>query len=46
MPSLTDLERAWEGYSYVIVSTDGAGAEARSWRLEDGRFREETLHAE
>jgi proteasome lid subunit RPN8/RPN11 len=44
MPSLTDLERAWEGYSYVIVSTDGSGSEVRSWRLEDGRFREEGIH--
>jgi proteasome lid subunit RPN8/RPN11 len=33
-PSATDLERAWPGWSYVIVgrATDG-GRELRSWRL-------------
>ena len=43
-PSLTDLEAAWEGYSYLILSVvDGAVAESRSWRLEDGRFLEEPV---
>lgn len=33
-PSATDLERAWPGWSYVIVGWAAAGArELRSWRL-------------
>ena len=36
-PSSTDLDAAWEGYSYLIISTTGSGAEGavafRSWRL-------------
>lgn len=33
-PSVTDLDAAWEGYSYVIVSIrQGKLAELRSWRL-------------
>ena len=44
-PSITDLEAAWEGYSYLIISTNCCGAkDFRSWRLADGRFVEETLH--
>ena len=44
MPSLTDLERAWEGYSYLIISVSGQGkTEARSWRVEGGVFLEEPL---
>lgn len=43
-PSITDLEAAWEGYSYLIVSTTAAGAnDFRSWRLAGGRFQEETV---
>ena len=43
-PSITDLEAAWEGYSYLIISTSAAGAnDFRSWRLRDGRFQEEQL---
>lgn len=43
-PSLTDLEAAWEGYSYLIVSVEeGAIVGWRSWRLEDGRFVEEPI---
>lgn len=43
-PSITDLEAAWEGYSYLIISTTAAGAnDFRSWRLRDGRFQEEQL---
>ena len=43
-PSATDLEAAWEGYSYLIVSHPALGAnELRSWRLHDGRFIEEKI---
>ncbi len=43
-PSATDLEAAWEGYSYLIVSHPAFGAnELRSWRLRDGEFVEEKL---
>lgn len=43
-PSLTDLEAAWEGYSYLILSVvEGALAGSRSWRLEGGRFLEEPI---
>jgi len=43
-PSITDLEAAWEGYSYLIIATNVCGAnDFRSWRLRDGRFVEETL---
>lgn len=46
MPSVTDLERAWEGYSYLIVSVNGLGeVEGRSWRLEGGKFLEEPILA-
>jgi proteasome lid subunit RPN8/RPN11 len=46
LPSPTDLEHAWPGYSYVIVAvtTDGL-PEVRSWRLHDGRFVEERLQS-
>lgn len=44
-PSITDLEAAWAGYSYVIVSVrQGALADLRSYRLDGERFREETVH--
>ncbi|MCP3956905.1 MAG: M67 family metallopeptidase [bacterium] len=43
-PSVTDLEAAWKGYSYLIVSAPAAGASTlRSWRLSGGRFLEETI---
>ena len=43
-PSVTDLEAAWEGYSYLIISTPAFGAnDFRCWRLRDGRFLEEDI---
>ncbi len=49
-PSQTDLEGAWEGYSYLIISTTADGAEDagafRSWRLVGNRFVEETIETE
>ena len=43
-PSETDLEAAWPGYSYLIVSVTSAGvAERRAWRLEDERFIEQEI---
>ncbi len=43
-PSRADLKTAWEGYSYLIAGVTALGPNRlRSWRLEDGRFREETL---
>jgi proteasome lid subunit RPN8/RPN11 len=43
-PSATDLERAWEGWSYVIVSVAADGVrELRAWRLADGSFEEEPI---
>ncbi len=43
-PSSTDLERAWEGYSYLIVAvTTMTVMDFRSWRLHQGRFVEETI---
>ena len=46
-PSQTDLESAWEGYSYLIISTGAAGAQAfRSWRLVGDRFVEEAVEPE
>ncbi|MCZ6852935.1 MAG: Mov34/MPN/PAD-1 family protein, partial [Gammaproteobacteria bacterium] len=44
VPSETDLESAWVGYSYVIVSVFRGEFDAlRSWRLEDGGFVEERI---
>ncbi len=44
-PSTTDLEAAWEGHSYLIVSTAAFGDNVlRSWRLHDGRFLEEQIN--
>ncbi len=44
LPSATDLEAAWEGHSYLIVSTTAFGTdEVRSWRLDGGRFLEERV---
>lgn len=43
-PSPTDLEGAWEGWSYAIVSVSAGGAgELRSWRLAGDRFVEEEV---
>ena len=43
-PSSTDLERAWKGYSYLIVSvTTMRVVDFRSWRLAEGRFQEESI---
>lgn len=43
-PSATDLERAWAGWSYLILSVSGAGVEAmRAWRLDGSEFIEEAL---
>ena len=44
VPSAFDLEHAWPESSYLIFAlTRGRPAEARSYRLVEGRFREETL---
>lgn len=46
-PSRTDLEGAWEGYSYLIISTTAESAQAfRSWRLVGDRFLEEAVEPE
>jgi proteasome lid subunit RPN8/RPN11 len=43
-PSATDLERAWEGWAYVIVSVGAGGArELRSWTLAAGAFVEQSV---
>lgn len=43
-PSQTDLEAAWEDFSYFIFSIYGGGMVAGySWRLADGVFREELI---
>jgi len=43
-PSQTDFAAAWEGYSYVILTTTASGAsDLRSWRLSSGRFVEENV---
>ncbi len=43
-PSETDRARAWDGWSYVIVSVDrGRVADLRSWRLLHGDFIEEVV---
>lgn len=44
IPSVTDLEAAWEGYSYLIIRVDQEGAtDFRSWRLQGDRFQEEKV---
>lgn len=45
IPSSTDRELAWPGYSYVIVSiANGKAIDVRSWRLdENGQFQEEAI---
>ncbi|RMH15987.1 MAG: M67 family peptidase [Acidobacteria bacterium] len=43
-PSITDLEAAWEGYSYLILAVGGGAAgELRSWRLTSAAFAEERI---
>ena len=43
-PSKFDEERAFEGFSYVIVSVkEGRVVSYRSWELVDGKFREEVV---
>ena len=43
-PSQTDLEAAWEGYAYLILSVTTEGvAELRSWRLAEGMFEEQPI---
>ncbi len=45
-PSETDLRAAWPGWSYVIASVHAGGVrELRSWRLEEGAFREEKVRS-
>ena len=43
-PSELDRERAWNGWSYLILSVSAEGVHAmRSWRLADGDFVEEEV---
>jgi proteasome lid subunit RPN8/RPN11 len=43
-PSATDRERAWAGWSYLILSVSGSGvATMRSWRLVGSEFVEEAV---
>jgi proteasome lid subunit RPN8/RPN11 len=43
-PSPTDLEAAWEGYSYLIAKVTKEGVEVMtSWRLVSGAFEEEVV---
>lgn len=40
-PSPTDLERAWEGYAYLIVAVhEGRVVDRRCWQLDGDRFVE------
>ena len=44
VPSATDLESAWEGWSYLILSVAAQGVQAmRSWRLAGREFVEEHI---
>ena len=44
VPSQTDLEAAWEGYAYLILSVTAEGVtDVRSWQLAQGRFEEESI---
>ena len=46
LPSETDREAAWDGYSYVILSVSGGRVEdLRSWRLNGAGFVEEQVAA-
>lgn len=43
-PSTTDLEGAWEGYSYLIVGVTAEGEiDFHSWRLDGELFRQEKI---
>ncbi|MGB9873952.1 MAG: Mov34/MPN/PAD-1 family protein, partial [Hydrogenobacter sp.] len=43
-PSQFDEERAFEGWSYIILSVSkGKVVSYRSWELIDGKFREEQI---
>jgi len=43
-PSAFDLERAFEGFSYIIVSVrEGKWVSYRSWELIEGKFEEEPV---
>ena len=43
-PSQFDEERAFEGFSYIIVSVQkGKAVSYRSWELMEGKFREEPV---
>lgn len=47
IPSETDLEAAWAGYSYLIISVAAERVlEWRSWRLNGERFLEEIMEEE
>ena len=44
VPSQIDLEAAWPGYSYLVVSVaEGGVVSLASWRLVDGKFEKERL---
>ena len=44
VPSATDLENAWGGWSYLIVTVTASGPGAlRAWRLVGGSFGEQRL---
>jgi proteasome lid subunit RPN8/RPN11 len=46
-PSATDRERAWEFFSYLILSVSPAGVEnATAWRLAGGTFVEQPIETE
>jgi proteasome lid subunit RPN8/RPN11 len=44
VPSATDREGAWAGWSYLIASVEQAGmGDLRSWRLQDNLLVEEAI---
>ena len=44
VPSVTDREKAWAGWSYLIASVGQAGlGDLRSWRLQEDEFVEEII---
>ena len=43
-PSVADLEAAWEGYVYLILSVaNGAVADRQAWLLRDARFTPQVI---
>jgi len=45
-PSATDRQRAWDGWSYLILSVNHLGVQAlRSWRLDGDDFVEEAVRS-